>query len=136
MARNGQRFEDPLPHERNEIYVSLNYLGDLLMNPHTFEMLGRPEAAYLLYEEETDSIGIEKTEPLMANAFKVEPKSDWGGASIRARPFCVKHEIKYDGTVRFLDTRIEDGVLVLNLLKTKTVVRKQSSLGQKRRSSI
>ena len=135
MARDWIKFDEPLPHERNEIYVSMNYLGELVMNRHTFETLGRPEGAFMLYDPDTDSIGIEKTEPLMPNAFKVKPKSDCGGAYIRAKPFCAKHEIKYDGTVRFLDTKIEDGVLVLNLLKTKTVIRKQNPLGRSRRPS-
>ncbi len=135
MARNWERFEGPVPHEKDDIYVSMNYLGELVMNRHTFESMGRPAAAYLLYEKETDSIGIEKTEPLMPNAFKVKPKSDCGNAYIRARPFCVKHDIKYTGTVRFLDARIEGDTLVLNLLKTTTVIRKQSPLGRKRRPS-
>ena len=135
MARDWIKFDEPLPHERDEIYVSMNYLGELVMNRHTFETLGRPEGAFMLYDPKTDSIGIEKTEPLMPNAFKVKPKSDCGGAYIRAKPFCAKHEIKYDGTVRFLDARVEDGILVLNLLKTMTVIRKQNPLGRKRRSS-
>ncbi len=134
MARNWQRFEEPVPHEKNEIYVSINYMGELAMNRHTFESMGRPSAAYLLYEKETDSIGIERTEPLMPNAFKIKPRSDCGGVYISAKPFCKKHEIKYDGTVRFLDTKIEGDTLVLNLLKTTPVIRKQSPLGRKRRS--
>ena len=135
MARNWIRFEEPVPHEKSDIYVSMNYLGELVMNRHTFEILGRPEGAFMLYEPETDSIGVETTKRFEPNAFKIKPKSDCGNVYIRARPFCAKHDIRYDGTVRFLDTKIEDGILVLNLLKTTPVIRKPGPLGRKRRPS-
>lgn len=133
MARNWIRFEEPVPHEKDDIYVSMNYLGELVMNRHTFETLGRPEGAYMLYDPETDSIGVETTKRLEPNAFKIKPKAERANFMIRTRPFCKKHDIKYDGTVRFLDTKIEDGILVLNLLKTKTVTRGQNLRGRKRR---
>ena len=135
MARNWIRFNAPVPHEKSDIYVSMNYLGELVMNRHTFEILGRPEGAYMLYEPETDSIGVETTKRLEPNAFKIRPKSDCGNTYISAKPFCKEHDIKFDGTVRFLDARVEDGILVLNLLKTMTVIRKQNPLGRKRRPS-
>ena len=132
MARNWRIFEETLPHEKNEIYVSMNHAGEVTLNRHTLEILGQPEAIFMMHEPETYSIGLRKTGRLMPNAFKGKPKSDCGGASIRAKLFCDKHEIKYKGTVRFLDAQLEDDTLVLNLLKTMTVTRKQNPAGRKR----
>ena len=125
MPRNWRIFEEALPPTKDAIYASINSVGELLLNKHAYDLIDRPEAVIMMHEPETYSIGIQKAERMMPNAFKVRKKSDATNYVIRAKPFCDHLEIKYERTVRFLDAKLEDGVLAINLTKTTRVTRKK-----------
>ncbi len=116
MGRNWDEFGDgPTGTKRGATYVSMNQAGEIVMNRLIFEQLERPEAVILLFDHETDTIGVRPTSPLMPNAFPVMEKGNCGHRRIRARGFVRKHDIRLDGTVRFRTAAVEDGILVLDL---------------------
>ncbi len=125
--------EAPVP-EPGDVYVSLNRHGEVLINRRTYEALNRPEAVLLKYSETKNAIGLQRVEPLTTNSFPLKLKGVCENYVIRAKPFIMSHNIRYDGTVRFLDTAIQNGTLVLNLMKTRIVKKTQNPNGRRKRT--
>lgn len=116
MARQWIEFDDiPFTPGRHLIHVSMNPKCEILMNGQTFEELGRPEAAVMLFDPQTDTIGVRPSSPLMPNSFAIRKHSSYGHQILRVRQFADKHDIRLDRTVRFTKAAIEDGILVLSL---------------------
>ena len=124
MARKWQILNESPRHIPNGLYVSLDKDYQLCINQKAFDELGAPAAVVLMYDPGTDAIGIRPTAPLMMNAHPVRKKASERTYRISAKPLCIKHEIKYDTTIQFLETSIEDGALVANLLKTRSTALK------------
>lgn len=116
MARNWKEFnEGPAMTSPNAIYASLNHRGDIVINRQAFAELKEPQAVILLFDPDTDTIGLRPANPLISNAFRVSAKGNCGHRLITARTFTRKYDFRVDGTVRFPTAAIEDGVLVLEL---------------------
>ncbi len=101
----------------------MNRAGGIVLNRYVFEALGNPEAAYLLYDPQTDSIGVKPASRQVPNAFVIRVSTNCGHRIIFGKPFTKKYNIIIDFTVRFRTPEIEDGILVLNLRDTVSVVR-------------
>ena len=122
MSRNWIEFgEGPKKASPDEIGVSLNLRGEIVFNRHTYNEMNRPEAVVLLFDPDTDSIGLRPASPHALNAFRPKIKGHAQHRVVRAMAFTRKHNIKVDGTVRFPTATIEDGILVLNLRYMVTV---------------
>ncbi|HEV8591278.1 MAG TPA: hypothetical protein VGQ55_04180 [Pyrinomonadaceae bacterium] len=116
MPRNWMEFDGgPSVASPKGVYVSMNKHGEIVMNRHTFQEMDQPPAVVILFDPDTDTIGLRPTSPLMPNAFPVKSKGNCGHRLISAKPFVRKHDIRIDATVRFHTAAVEDGVLVLEL---------------------
>ncbi len=132
MDRNWIEYEDgPRQPGPENIYVSINRVGDLMLNRFTFEALGKPEAVKLMYDPDTDVIGLRPVSRLMTCAFPLRPKGRSDNKRIRIKPFCERHDMRFDETVRFLQAEIENGILVLGLRNTRSTTRKKRSSGRR-----
>lgn len=121
MERNWVIYDEPPPRVPNGLYMSMNKGGEIMLGRGSYEALGRPEAVYLMYDPANDSIGLKKTEPRMTNAFRLRAKGTSGNYVVLAKPLCVRHDLRFDGTVQFLETSVEGDALVASLLKTRPV---------------
>ena len=86
--------------------------------------MGEPAAVFLMYDPGTDAIGLRKAEPRTMNAYPLRSYSH-NRYRVSAKTLCDRHQIKYDSTVQFLETSIEEGSLVANLLKTRSTAKKR-----------
>jgi hypothetical protein len=118
-------FDDGPSMPRDRIYVSMSRIGEIMFNRHADEAMGRPEAVVLLFEPNTNKIGLRPASPLMPNAFPVKPKGPCGHRLVRAKPFMKKHDMRLDGTVRFRSAVVENGILILCLRSMQNVKRQK-----------
>ena len=107
--------EGPKKAYRDEIYASLNYRSEIVINRHAFAELNHPEAVVLLFDADSDTIGLRPASMETLNAFRLKPKGASGHRVVNARPLTLKHDIRIDGTVRFRTATVENGILVLDL---------------------
>ncbi len=132
MERKWIIYSEPPTRVTNGLYLSINKIGELMLGRGSYEALGQPEAVYLMYDPDNDLIGLRKTEPLMPNAFALRAKGDSGNYVVRAKPLCLKHDLRFDGTVQFLETSVEGETLTAHLLKTRRV-RKRRRIDPKKK---
>ena len=119
IERNWQEFKgSPPPRNGNRMYVSVNNRGVIVLNRRSYESLDKPEAVLLLFDGDHYAIGLKPCTRLMPNAFPLAPRGRTGGHVIWAFSFCKEHEIKPTGTIRFLEPKVENGILVLDLNHT------------------
>ena len=85
------------------------------MSRKAYEALGKPSHVVMLWDGETDTIGLRPVPPRTLNAFKLYDSGRSGAYRFHALRFVTKYEIKLDYTVRFPTATIEDGVLLLEL---------------------
>lgn len=116
-------FGEPPPNPNDGMYVSLCPDRLLFFNKKVHEAMGSPAAVQLLYSKRTDMIGLRSADLGMENAYEVKLRNRSGSRRVLLTSFCKKHGIKYRGNVQFLDIKVENGVLILNLLKTRLVTR-------------
>src|SRR2546421_43745 len=115
MSHNWIEFIDPAPVGREELYVSLNPQGRMVMGRKTVAALGEPQHVVLLFDPDTDSIGVRRAASQVVNAFRMQPNGKRGSYLISIRRFVRKHDIRLDHTVRFPMAHIDNAVLVLDL---------------------
>lgn len=119
VERHWEEFKgSPPPRNGNRMYVSINDRGIIVLNRKSFDSLGKPEAVTLLYDGHSYVIGLKPCTRLMPNAFPVAPRGKSGGHVIWAYAFAKEHDIQPTGTIRFLEPRMENGILVLDLNHT------------------
>ena len=58
----------------------------------------RPEAVVLLFDSDTDTIGIRPVGRLMPNAFPLNLKGNCDNYVIRSKPFCIERELPHKKT--------------------------------------
>lgn len=107
--------EGPKKAYRDEIYASLNYRSEIVINRRAFAELNHPEAVVLLFDPDRDTIGLRPASVETLNAYRLKPKGSSGHRVVNARPLTLKHDIRIDGTVRFRTAAVENGILVLDL---------------------
>ena len=125
MERDWIVFDEPPRIRKDKSQMMLNSRCELVINRIAHDAIGQPDSVFLLYSERTDSIAITKADPRLDNAFPVRRKHPNNFYSIHIKSFCDRHEIRYDGSVRFMDITVEDNKLVANLLKTRPVPKRK-----------
>ncbi|QQS32382.1 MAG: hypothetical protein IPM50_12030 [Acidobacteriota bacterium] len=103
------------------MYVSLNRLGDIVLNRVAYEQLGEPPAVELLYDRERETIGVKplNTETV-ENAFPVRPRGNRGGYRIRGNRLLRDFGIDIGRTRIFPGCQIDRyGVLCLDVRYSK-----------------
>lgn len=135
MLREWIEFDDgPVTADADENYASMNQVGDIVVNAHAYDEMGRPEAVMLLFDPATDTIGLKPTSRMMPNAFAVRKKNGYGHRRIGANRFAKRHDIRLDGTVRFRTATVEDGIFVMSLRDIQLIKRISANPGQRRRA--
>lgn len=115
MARSWEEFDEPGTPKIAKLHVSMSPTGSTLISRNAYNALGQPTHVVMLWDGETDTIGLRPVPPRTLNAFKLYDSGRSGAYRFHALRFLVKYEIKLDYTVRFPTAVIEDGVLVLEL---------------------
>ena len=115
MARKWEEFADPGTPRIANLHVSMSPTGNMLISRNAYEAMGRPTHVVMLWDGETDTIGIRPVPPRTLNAFQLYDSRRSGAYRFHALRFLVKYDIKLDYTVRFPTATIEDGVLLLEL---------------------
>ena len=115
MARQWEEFDEPGTPRIAKLHVSMSPTGTMLISSNTYEALQQPTHVVMLWDGETDTVGIRPVPPRTLNAFRLYDSGRSGAYRFHALRFLVKHEIKLDNTVRFPTAAIEDGVLILEL---------------------
>lgn len=115
VERNWHEFRNDRPRSTNGLYVSINERGIILLNRRAYAELGRPEAVSLLFDDEHLTIGLRPCEPFLDTAFPVQPRGASGNMLVRALPFVKTHNLKIAYTIKFLDPKMEGGILILDL---------------------
>ena len=75
MIRHWEEFEGGPNSGPNELHVTLNRKGEIMLGARTVKKLGEPEAAVLLFDELNHAIGIRPTHPQHAKAHPLQTKS-------------------------------------------------------------
>lgn len=103
------------------MYVSLNSLGDIVLNRVAYEQLGEPTAVELLYDRERETIGVKPLNTETAeNAFPVRPRGNRGGYRIRGNRLLRAFGIDIGRTRIFPGCQIDRyGVLCLDIRYSK-----------------
>ena len=124
MQRRWIDFEEgPDSLEKDDIYVTVNKQGELLINRIGYDALGKPEWVKLKFDKYHRAIGLERVPRDTPGAFPVKAKGRCGHHVIRAKPLCRRWEIEIPHTVRFLEPEFDEGILVLSLKKLKNARR-------------
>ena len=115
MARTWEEFDEPGTPKIARLHVSMSPTGNMLISRNAYEALQRPTHVVMLWDGETDTIGIRPVPPRTVNAFQLYDSGRSGAYRFHALRFMVKHDIRLQYTVRFPTATIEDGVLLLEL---------------------
>lgn len=89
--------------------------GSILVSRNAYEALDKPSHVVLLWDGETDTIGIRPVPPPTVNALRLYDSGRSGAYHFHALRFLTKYKIRLNYTVRFPTAAIEDGVLLLEL---------------------
>lgn len=113
----------PYGSGKNEIRVTLNHRGVLVLNPRAQELLKNPGFVKFYFDEPRRLIGMRRAEGSHANAFPVKGRKTIRHKVITAAAFCDHFKIHVDHTTMFLSARMEGDMLTLDMTKTATVSR-------------
>ena len=104
------------------LHVTLSRKGEILIGVRTFEKLGRPAAAILLFDRLHHMIGVLPSNHHAKNAYPLKSKVGGSHRLIRANKFCRHYGIRVDRTIAFGTPKInEDGILILDLGTTSII---------------
>ncbi|MBP9665265.1 MAG: hypothetical protein KBD94_11635 [Pyrinomonadaceae bacterium] len=117
----------------DQIYVSLSRRGEILINRKCFEEMERPEAVTLMFDSDTNTIGLRPAPADADSSFRM-CEARCGARVVSSRGFIRKHNIRLSTKVRFPTARIEHGVLVLELRFGVPVVRNMTDSGRTQHS--
>ncbi len=100
-------------------FVTIQRRGPMSLNMATYELLGRPEAAELLFDREGDRIGIRKVPPTEPYAFPVRPQGRKEGKPsnfvLSTQTFTRYFEIDTSTAMRYPVEMQEDDILIVDL---------------------
>ncbi len=105
--------------QAERLHVTLNPKGEIMIGAMAFGKMGRPDAVVLLYDRETDSIGLKPTHPKTPNSYPMVTKKNGRHRVVRAARFCRDYGIKFDRLMVFNAPKLEGEVLVLELRETR-----------------
>ncbi len=107
--------------------VTLNPRSVFLLNSRAYEMLGRPAAVELGYDESTRTIGLLPRDARNLSAFPIKGKINnkrYTYRVIHAAPFCRHYEIRPKRTILFTHIDLDnEGFLLLELATAVAVTR-------------
>jgi hypothetical protein len=118
MKRNWVVIEHRQPNRWGVKYASINPDGVIQINRRTLETLGEPDSVILMYDTESQTIGIKPARSFDRNTFPLRKKGKHGGRIVRAYQLLKEFNIKLTATLKFAETTIENGILLLDLKKT------------------
>ena len=122
MVRQWEEFLIGPRDPATDLHVTLNRKGEFLIGARTFERLGKPDAAVLLFDKMNDTIGIMPAHSRVANAYPLKRRSQNGHRLLSAYRFCRHHGISVSRRVVFNDVTIDtEGILELNLRTTTAI---------------
>ena len=109
----------------DEMHVTLNRKGEIMIGARAYERFGRTELAVLLYDCDNKTIGVLPVEAELTNSYPLIGKknSPDGHRTIRANRFCRHHGIRVPGVTAFNKPLIEDGMLVLDTRNARVIGR-------------
>ena len=87
------------------IYVTMNPKGQIAMNKATYEMLDKPEAFLIFFDDINNRIGLQPAVPSTKNAFRVCTYSR-NGIKVRAFRLIREYRIDLPHTILFPDAEI------------------------------
>lgn len=101
-------------------FVTIQRRGPMSLNMATYELLGRPEAAELLFDREGNRIGIRKVPPTEPYAFPVRPQGRKEGKPsnyvMSTQAFTKHYEIDTSIAMRYpVELQEKDNILVVDL---------------------
>jgi hypothetical protein len=114
--------------EQMAVRITLNSRGVMLFNRRAYEAMGSPGAVELMFDEESNMIGLRPRDIRFQNAFPFKTKSTnlkkYNYRIISASPFCKHNDIHPKSTILFTTPDLEnDGTLLLDLKTAVSVGR-------------
>ena len=124
LSRDFEQFDGgPTPASSASLHVTIHRTGRIFFNAFTYRKMGRPQAVYLYFSREKDTLILEPSNPRLPKSFPVMQHLA-GGMRVHAAPFCHHFGIRIDSTERFIYPEIDEKCrLILRLSKTVTVSR-------------
>jgi len=121
MFKNWEEFALGPKDPREEMHVTLNDKGEIMIGAKAAEKLGPHDWAVLLYDRWNGLIGIAPTKEKTENAFPIVNKIRGRHRVIRAGRFCRYYGIHMPRTTACKAELDDDGLLVLDLKATRAV---------------
>jgi len=131
---NRRRKWEKCPRDRQPgrwatLYAAIYTNGTITLSRHTHEALGSPEACVLLYDRDTNVVGLRPAnKALDKDAYPVAPKGTHGGQRIYAHRLIHEFGIYLSETVRFPRCIIDrEGTLILDLKDVQPAMKKRKN---------
>ena len=122
MIKNWEEFALGPENRREQVHVTVNEKGEIMIGATASEMLGEQyDWAVLLYDRWNGIIGIAPIKERAANAFPIVKKSKGRHRVIRAGRFMRYYGIYMPQTTACKAELDEEGCLVLDLRATRAV---------------
>ena len=100
----------------DRLHVSLNPKGEFVITIAVFEKLNSPEAVVLLYDRETQTIGVKTSRLDVPHALVIHKRHKRYNKVFRSKKFLEKHRLVLKHALQFPTAVIDtDGILILNL---------------------
>ncbi len=108
------------PGTVDELRVTLDRKGTLMIGARAVERLGRPDHVVLLFDRFNSLIGVKPSNRHAPNAYPLIQKINGRHRVVRANRFCRHYGIQFERLRAFVTAKVdENGVLVLDLKETK-----------------
>jgi hypothetical protein len=105
-----------------QLHVTLNRKGVILVGAKTYEKFGRPDCVVLLFDQINSLIGISPSNRFTANAYPLLTKGANRYRIINANKFCRHFGVMTDRTIAFYDVKVDEGgMMVLDLNKARGI---------------
>lgn len=109
----------PNRRDRGGPRVTLNHRKVFLLNEEAYEILGKPAAVEMRYDEETRTIGLAPKDLRNLSAFPLKGKTNnkkYRYRIIHGSPFCKHFDINPTRTILFTNIDLDrDGSMLLEL---------------------
>jgi hypothetical protein len=103
-------------------YVTMNPEGEIVLSRYTHEAMKGPDAYVLLFDRQTNTIGLNPSSARSPDAYPAHARGKHGGRVVRAYRLMQRFRVEIPETVRFVRPEIdEDGVLLLDLRTARSV---------------
>ncbi|MBP7376296.1 MAG: hypothetical protein KA956_07445 [Pyrinomonadaceae bacterium] len=123
MPRNWKIVEHSAASRWAVKYASINPNGEIQLSRVTIESMGNPKSVVLMYEAETETIGLKPARNGEQHAFPLRKRGSRGGHLLRGYILMKDHHLKLTQTLKFPDIQTELGVLLLDLRTAEPVRR-------------